>query len=53
MKKETICIKSVNIPNFNALTANDKFTSLMKSEQNKVGKFSWNCYQIRRSKLFS
>ncbi len=39
--------KNENIPNFNALTASDKFISLMKSEQNKVGKFSWNCYQIR------
>ncbi len=44
--------KNVNITNFNALTASDKFISLMKSE-NKVRKFSWNCYQIRQSKLFS
>ncbi len=36
----------------NTLTASDKLISLMKSEQNKLGKFSWNCYQIRRSKLF-
>ncbi len=45
--------KNVNIPNFNALTASDKFISLIKSEQNKVGKFSCNCHKIRQSMLFS
>ncbi len=42
--------RNVNIPSFNGLTATDKFISLMESEQNKVGKFIWNCYQTRRSK---
>ncbi len=37
--------------NFNPLIASDKFISLIENEQNKVGKFSWNFYQIRGSKL--
>ncbi len=45
--------KNVNIPNFNAHTASDKFISLIKREQNKVGKFSWNFYKIRQLKLFT
>ncbi len=34
--------KNVNILNFNAHTASEKFISLMKREPNKLGKFSWN-----------
>ncbi len=45
--------KNVHIPTFNALTATDTFISQLKIEPNEVKQFSWNCYQIRRSKLVS
>ncbi len=50
MKKKNNMYKHINIPCFNALNASNKLISLMKNEENKVGKFSWRCYQIRRSK---
>ncbi len=39
-KERNNMYKHVNIPNFNAVTVIDKCIILMKSEQNKVGKFN-------------
>ncbi len=48
-KKRNNMFKNVYSPKFNACS--DKFISLMKSEQNNVGKFSKNCNQIIKSML--